>query len=724
MVEEAEGYEAAESSEEEEEEVNCESIEFWDKQIEAAEKRLKPYYRKGDRVVDRFIDRRGVSNLPSDLGERSQPAFRLNLFHTNVSTISAMLYGRIPRVDVSRRFADAPDDTARIAAEIFQRLLNTSIEEPGADFPSALRGCLQDRLLPGQGIARVRYEFQTRAVSLAENMPAIDAEASMKVASERDPADAPPFEIVDESAPVDYVHWRDFLWGFGRMYSDLPWVAFRTYMTKDQARVRFPSAYSDLDYTLRKLTDESGSSDDETKSPVEEAEILEIWYKRTRQVVFWSKGQDGLLEVKNDPLGLRGFFPCAQPMIANPTTTAYIPTPDFHMAQDLYNEIDLLQTRIGIITQAIKVVGVYDQNAGPSVGRMLQEGSENDLIPVDNWAAFAEKGGIKGVVDWFPVSEIVEVLTTLKATLDGTIELLYQVTGLSDILRGAEPAPRESAASSMQRARFASVRVQQLQEEFSGFASDLARLRAEIIAKHWEPEIIYAKANCEAMMEDPSAIQEALKLIKTPTAHWPWRVEIKSESIAQIDYAQLKNERGEFLITMATYVQAITPLLEIAPQGAPLLLEMMKWGLAGFKGSQQIEGVVDKAIQQASEKLANPEPQQDPAAAAEQAKQATQAQASELKIKEYEVKAQADMQEQAQKHQHKLQEIQAELEAAIVEMSAAAESDTMREKMQARFGIIQEQVEAANELEKVMISEEEKRKTEAAKPRPASSGGS
>ena len=171
----------------EDEDTNKQSVDYWDKQIDSAEKRLRKYYEKGDRVVDRFIDRRGGVGISSDIGEgnRAQPAFRLNLFHTNVSTISAMLYGRIPRVDVSRRFADSPDDTARIAAEIFQRLLNTSIEEPGADFPSALRGCLQDRLLPGQGIARVRYEFKTRAVAMAENMPADKAMETMAAATEQ-----------------------------------------------------------------------------------------------------------------------------------------------------------------------------------------------------------------------------------------------------------------------------------------------------------------------------------------------------------------------------------------------------------------------------------------------------------------------------------------------------------------------------------------------------------
>ena len=177
--------------------------EHWTTQIQAAEKRLEKYYRRGDKIDKRYIDER--TNKGDDRRDLRENAgtnpFRLNLFHTHVSTLISMLYGQLPRVDVSRRFNDSRDDVARVAATMLQRILNTSIEEPGADFPATLRACLQDRLLPGHGIPRVRYSFETRAQAQVTN----DAPQGDEYSAEG--------EIVDESTPSDR-DWETCSWFF------------------------------------------------------------------------------------------------------------------------------------------------------------------------------------------------------------------------------------------------------------------------------------------------------------------------------------------------------------------------------------------------------------------------------------------------------------------------------------------------------------------------------
>jgi len=47
---------------------------------------------------------------------------------------------------------------------------------------------------------------------------------------------------------------------------------------------------------------------------------------------------------------------------------------------------------------------------------------------------------------------------------------------------------------------------------------------------------------------------------------------------------------------MGTLMQALTPMMQDRPETAPLMLEMLRWGMAGFKGGKQIEGVLDQAI--------------------------------------------------------------------------------------------------------------------------------
>ena len=71
-----------------------------------------------------------------------------------------------------------------------------------------------------------------------------------------------------------------------------------------------------------------------------------------------------------------------------------MPKPDYHFAQDLYRSINDLSTRIRMLEDAVKVAGFYDRSAGMDLSNLFDGTVGNKLIPVDKWAAFAEKGGV------------------------------------------------------------------------------------------------------------------------------------------------------------------------------------------------------------------------------------------------------------------------------------------------------------------------------------------
>jgi hypothetical protein len=120
----------------------------WQFEIAAARKSVEDWHKAGEKVVKRFLDKR-------DDGDTSS---RVNLFHSNTQTLLSMLYGKPPSCVVSRRFADADDDVARVAGEVLERHLNTDMEDDGDGYALALQYALQDRLLPGLGVVRVRYD--------------------------------------------------------------------------------------------------------------------------------------------------------------------------------------------------------------------------------------------------------------------------------------------------------------------------------------------------------------------------------------------------------------------------------------------------------------------------------------------------------------------------------------------------------------------------------------
>jgi hypothetical protein len=658
---------------------------YWCTELKASGKLLEDFHNQGTKIIEKFKGgkKRG---LPAEI-KRATAGFRINLFHSNVITLQSMLYGNLPKVDVSRRFNDPNDDTGRVAAEIMERLLTNDIQDNGKEYNSVLRACLQDRLLPGLGCARVRYEVET------EKVPQVD-ETGVTVEVER---------VVREDAPIDYYHWRDVCYGWGRTFSELPWVAFRNYMTKDEFKARFPAADADkVELKVQSVTDEKDASQDsDEKGPWKRAEIWEIWDKIERKVVWVSIGYDDVLETKEDPLGLSGFFPNPPFLLANQTTSLYVPTADYVLAQDLYNEIDLLQTRISILTEAVKVVGVYDASA-EEVQRMFNEGVDNELIPVEKWAMFSEKGGLDGQIDWVPIEAVVAALGKLRELRDETIGLLQQVTGMSDIMRGELGGQYEGVGQSQLKAKFGSVRVQAMQDEFATFASDLLQLKAETICRHFEPRTIVRMSNIDSSF-DVEAIPKAIELLKDYDLA-RLKVEIRPESVAMVDYAQLKQERTEYLTALATFMQSAQPLMDADPHAKPFLLQLLQWGLAGFKGSSEIEGVLDKAIQASQKEAEEGAGKPDPAQQAERMKMAMAMKLEQTKhennMKEIAVKAQADAQTLQAETQSDLAKVSAELRANLQEIAAKMSADIRAEAYQSQINAEQQAAAVQQEMEK------------------------
>jgi len=343
-------------------------------------------------------------------------------------------------------------------------------------------------------------------------------------------------------------------------------------------------------------------------------------------------------------------------MLANCVTNLLLPQPDFAIAQDLYNEIDELETRIGIITTAVRVVGVYDEE-NDAIKRMLEEGFENDLIPAKNWAKFAEAGGMDGLVDWLPIADIVAALEKLVSQRSDAMQLLYEVTGMSDIMRGHAGPDRETAVASENKKQFASIRIQALQEEFARFASDLMCLKAEVIGKHFEAKTIMKDSNIIRTPDgqNQELVFAAVELIKQPQEA-AWRIEVRPETVAMVDYDKMRNERGEFIQGVATFLQSATPLAELAPNSIPTLVEMLKWAVAGFKGSQDIEGTLDRAINEMQQAAQQQQGQEEGPSEAELA--------AELSAQEH----QQDMEQLQTKHGQELEKLQAKMQADMTEM--------------------------------------------------------
>ncbi|MCS7084463.1 MAG: hypothetical protein NZ534_00085 [Bacteroidia bacterium] len=556
------------------------TVRRWIAELDNADKFVRPWHDEGKRAIEAFLD------TPVE-GTTFTARYRLNLFHANIVTLRAMLYAKLPKVEADRRFFDPNDDVARVAAEMITRILQNDLNDPEDKFDTVIKAVLNDRLLAGLGCARVRYV-------MTEGDP--DPQTGVPVKS-------------DERCEVVYVHWQDVRWSPARIPAEIRWKAYRSFLSKDEVRERFGD-----DIAERVPYQNMSSSDTRTyrgdgDTSIPECEIWEIWDRDTKTVYWVTRGFDWFLDVKPDPLGLRGFFPDPPWLMANCTTQKYLPKPDYQIARDLYEEIDRLESRLVLLTDAAKAVGVYDASDS-NIQRLMTEGVENTLIPVKNWARFAENGGFKGCVDWLPIEQVVNAIQVLGQQQALRINQLYQVTGMSDIIRGQATQTNVTATEQRIKAQFGSARIQALQDEFTAFVGNLLSLKVQLIQRYYDPQRIVELSNILSTPDAPLA-QAAVALIKD-FDKFNVRVVVQPESMALQDRELVKTERVELLQGIAQFIGMSATLLEQMPESAPFLLQLLQFGVAGFRGASEMEGVIDQAIASVQKSLAqraaNPQP--------------------------------------------------------------------------------------------------------------------
>jgi len=563
----------------------------WQKEIAAADKEQLKFHEDSRRIVKRYLDKR-------DALEEGES--RVNLFWSTIETMKASLYVNPPKAEVMRNNFDPNDDVARVASTIMERALNADTSTDGSNFDNSVRNGIEDWLIVGMGQVWMRYEVGTEQ----QEVPAvIDPMSGMEI----EPASQ--VEVIsEETAVTDYVFWEDFYWSPARTWQEVRWVARRVWLTKGQAKKRFGDVISEqLNFGKNKSKKDIGNNTPQN-DPWGKAEIFEIWDREEKKAYWYSKGVDVILDVKDDPLGLSEFWPCPKPAMMNSTTSNFIPRSLFIFAQDQFEELDELNTRIRYLTKAAKVAGVYDKTAD-GVQKLFTQGVENKLIPVENWAMFAERGGIKGSMEFIPTEQIANTIEKLRTYRTDKVQQIYEILGISDIMRGNTKAS-ETATAQQIKAQFGSTRLQYYQNELARWVRDALRIKAEIIAIHFQPETIIKLSNIEYTV-DAQFAQPAMELIKSMGMS-QYRVKVESDTMAAIDWAAKREESAEILNGIANYFAQMQGVIQNVPNSLPTVLQILQASVAGVKGSSAIESILDQAIAKQMEAEANPPPPPEP----------------------------------------------------------------------------------------------------------------
>jgi hypothetical protein len=654
----------------------------WLSELKLSKKEDEKWSERAKKIVRRYRDER------TGWADNTK---RYNILWSNIQTMLPALYGKTPRADVQRRFKDQ-DPIGRTAAQILERALQYEIDHYG-DFDASIKNAVLDRLLPGRGVVWVRFETKERDEAYAD--PEVLEEGNEEVTDSQPEVPNSQYECT----PVDYVFWEDFRCSPARTWDEVTWVARRVYMTQKDGIERFGEDFKDVPLTHEPIgLDELKNQQIEVSDmgDMKKAQVWEIWVKPTKTVFWVAEGCQNTLDEKEDPYGLDSFWPIPRPLYATQTTDTLVPVPDFAQYQDQAQELDNLTNRIAMLVEAVKVVGVYDASQ-KGVERMLSEGVNNTLIPVDNWAAFSEKGGIKGVVDFLPLEMVLTALNECYASREQAKQVIYEITGLSDIIRGASVAS-ETATAQQIKSQYASLRLKRLQTDVAQFASEVLRIKAQMMADLYSPQNLIEMSGIMGT-QDAQFAEQAIQLLKQEPSR-SFRIEVASDSLVEMDEQTEKESRMEFLNAAGGFLQQALPAAQQAPELMPLLAEMLLYGVRAFKGGRQMEAAFDTAMAQMT---APKEPQQPPPDP-EQIKMEGQMQIEQGRMQ----LEQAKLQGAAQLEQLKIQN-QQQVEAA--RMQHEQQMELMRQQAETERATYKANLDAQTKLEIAQIQADSKAET-------------
>ena len=601
------------------------------------DKTFEKWETRGKEIIKRYRDER--------LETTTEPSARFNILWSNVQTLKPAIFNRVPKPDVKRKFKDK-DDVGRVASEILERALEFEVSHYD-DFKDTMNHAIDDRLLPGRGVAWIRYEPEFEHVEGNEHVN----DDGFQITEDADEPEGYD-RLVGEHCPVDYVSWLDFGHVVARTWDEITGVWRKVYMTKEKVSERFGDEIANrLPYDVcAPSASESEYVRADDVGAKNQAAVYEYWDADTATVYWLSKSHNVILDSKADPLKLEDFFPCPRPLFATMTTDSLVPIGDYVMYQDQAKELDIICDRIGGLVKALKVAGVYDASQ-PAIKRLMQEAFANDLIPVNDWSMFTEKGGLQGAVQFIPITDVANALMNLYNARDQIKNVIYEVTGMGDIMRSMSD-PQETATAQTLKAQFGTLRLRTAQDDVAFFATEILRIKAQIIGQHYQPETIAKISGAAQMDEDPQVIAGALQMIKNDVLR-TFRIEVDADSLVEIDEQQDKADRVEFLKAAGGFLEQAMGVGAQAPELAPLLGEMLMFGIRGFKAGRQLEGEFDAAMSQLKQaammRMQNPQPNPEmmKSQADMQAKQAEM----QANIQIQQARTQADMQIEQHKQQ-------------------------------------------------------------------------
>jgi hypothetical protein len=683
----------------------------WMLELKLSDKREAEWRKVAKSTIDRYRGRNRKKNS-------------FNILWSNTETLMPAVYNSLPQPNVRRRFKDE-DPVGKAVSDVLSRSLEFSVDIE--QFDTAIKHSLLDMLLTGRGVNRIRYVPSFEQVGYSDEEPT-ELESAPTEALET----ATTEELNWEQVVIEHVQYDDFRMGAGKTWEEVQWIAFHHRMTRDDLCEKFGDKGEKM--RLDDTNDEDVNREDEsTIDAFKTASVWEIWDKEEKQVIFVSQNCTEPLKVLEDPLELTSFFPIARPVYAIVDGGTMLPTTLYSQYQEQAEELDKVSTRINKIYDALKVRGIYDSTMS-EVSELLK-GNDNDLIPAQNAAAWLERGGIEKAIWMMPIENAAKVVVVLTQQREACKQVIYEINGLGDILRGQSNASETLGAQQI-KAQWGTMRISTLQRELQRYIRDMMRIMAEIISEKFQLDTLqkmtglnyptdeqvqqamlqyqsqmemYNQQAQMAQMQPPQApgqppmggqpppqppqqptpppfTWESLQKVMKDDCQRTYKIDVETDSTTASTVQEDMKGLTELLSGIVAFVQGVAPAVQMGALPMEAAKEIMMTICRRSKMGSAVEDALDK--------MKEPPAPQDPNAAGQAAEQAKQ----QLEMRKHQDLLQLknmELQGQAQLEQAKLAQ-SAQLEQ--MKTQATAQSEQMRADADAQAS--QAQAQASMEVER------------------------
>ena len=677
----------------------------WLLEIKLALKRAKDWRTTGNQILKKYRAK-----------ERKKSSF--NILWANTETLRPALYNSSPKPDVRRRFRQS-DMLGKAAGELLERSITYCVDAYDLDLVE--KQDVLDALLPGRGVSRVRYIPSLTQVGTTEE--AHDAEGELSEDRSHEPFEGEKEELEFEQCSFEHVAWEDFLHGPGRTWDEVTWIAFKHKLNRDDLIAWFGEEVgNEIDLDAADDDDIQRKENEDIAEIFKRAQLWEIWDKDTQRVFFINASyKKGLLYAKPEngeedgepPLRLKNFFPIPRPLMLVEDTGSLIPTPLYELYREQAEELDKVSYRIIKLINACRARGMYDSTLTEFSELMTKE--DNDLMPVSQARAWMNNGGLEKAIWWMPVEQLAKVLKELYVSREQCKAVIYELTGISDIVRG-DTNPNETLGAQQLKANFANIRLQRMQREVQRYIRDQIRLMAEVIGEHFSKETLAKMTGLNfptdiekkqvqlSMQANPQQAQQMQQAMQVPS--WEqiqavlssdmereFRVDVETNSTVAETLSNDMQGLQEVLTAIVRFWEGVGPAVQAGAVSIDAVKAITMTIVRRARMGLEVEDALESGLQQ-------PKPQADPNAA--------KAQAEAQKMQYEQALAQRD-----QQHQQMMAQREAELEqqrqahqAQMDEMKAARDDQRKHTQMlmDAAFQKFKALLEAQTKIEVAEIT--------------------